>query len=68
MRPDAQRQFLDFTGSLIAQRPRVSKETAAVADAIGCPCMTDEICDRKGECFCKTGADAVIALTKAGAA
>lgn len=68
MRPDAQRQFLDFTASLLAQRPRMSKAAIAVADAIGCPCMTDAICDSKKGCFCKQAAERVIELQKKGEA
>ena len=65
MSPDAQRQFLDFTDSLLASRPKMSRESVAVADAIGCPCMTDQVCDSKGGCYCKQAADRVVALVQA---
>lgn len=57
MRPDAQRQFLEFCGSLHDRLPRMSPAAITIADAIGCHCMTDEKCDRKAGCHCQQEAD-----------
>lgn len=57
MRPDAQRQFLEFCGSLHDRLPKMSPEAVTVADAIGCVCFTDNKCDRRGGCDCQQEAE-----------
>jgi hypothetical protein len=59
----------------MADTPTLTASTDAVADAIGCPewirrngadRLRKNGCDRKGECFCRTAAVAVIALAAVG--
>ncbi len=47
----------------VTDAPLLLNATGEIADAIGCQEWTDRKCNRKGECFCRTGAARVLALT-----
>lgn len=71
MKPDAQRQFLEFTKSMQDAshlRTASHRQVEAVADAIGCPEWTGSGCDSKGQCFCAQAAQRVAEIERTSAA